>query len=84
MRKGRRFRQVGNVKIEDKRLLTTTFEQIEVGECFIDEDEDLYLKIENVSVADEGYNCVDVLTGKVYSIFEEDDVERVRARVVIE
>lgn len=72
------------MKIEDKRLLTTTFEQIEVGECFIDEDEDLYLKIENVSLADEEYNSVDVLTGKVYFKFEEDDVERVRARVVIE
>ena len=72
------------MKIEDKRLLTTTFEKIEIGECFIDEDEDLYLKIEHVEFDEEEYNCVDVLTGKVYMIDNIDAVERVRAKVVIE
>lgn len=72
------------MKIEDKRLLTTTFEKIEVGECFIDEDDDLYLKSETVYLTDEEYNCIDVLTGKVYYKFNTDAVESVKAKVVIE
>ena len=84
MRKGGRFRQVRRMKIEDKRLLTTTFEKIEIGECFIDEDEDLYLKIETVYLMDERYNSVDVLTGRVYHKLDIEAVEAVRTRVVIE
>lgn len=72
------------MKIEDKRLLTTTFEKIEVGECFIDEEDDLYLKIESVCMMDEEYNCVDMLDGKVYYKFKSDAVEKVRTKVVIE
>lgn len=72
------------MKIEDKRLLTTTFDKIEVGECFIDEEDDLYLKIERVCMMDEEYNCVDMLDGKVYYKLKSDAVEKVRAKVVIE
>lgn len=72
------------MKIEDKRLLTTVFEKIEVGECFIDEEDDLYLKIERVCMMDEEYNCVDMMDGKVYYKFKSDAVEKVRAKVVIE
>lgn len=72
------------MKIEDKRLLTTTFEKIEVGECFSDEEDDLYLKIETVRMMDEEYNCVDMLDGKVHYKFKSDAVEKVRAKVVIE
>lgn len=72
------------MKIEDKRLLTTTFDKIEVGECFIDEEDNLYLKIERVCMMDEEYNCVDMLDGKVYYKFKSDAVEKVRTKVVIE
>lgn len=54
-----------------------TLASILKGECFIDDDGDLMMKIETIN----GYNCVDVSTGFVYDYDEDVEVTPVKSSV---
>ena len=47
------------------------------GECFIDDDCDLMMKIETIN----GYNCIDVSTGFAYEYDEDVKVTPVKSWV---
>ena len=54
-----------------------TLANIPMGECFIDDDGDLMMKIESIR----GYNCIDVSTGYVYEYDEDTEVTPVKSSV---
>ena len=48
------------------------------GECFIDDDGDLMMKIETIN----GHNCIDVSTGFAYDYDEDVEVTPVKSRII--
>lgn len=70
------------MKIEDMRrkVKGTTIKDIEVGECFIDCDGDLCMKME----ANQYYNTIVLSTGFIYAFDEDTSVTPVKAHIVIE
>lgn len=63
-----------NCKNRPKRVALT---DILRGDCFIDDDGDLMMKIENVG----RFNCIDVSTGIVYEYDEDTEVIPVKSWV---
>ena len=59
------------------KISKTTLDNIPKGECFVDDDGDLMLKIESIN----GYNCVDVSTGFAYDYDEDAEVTPVKSWV---
>lgn len=70
------------MRIEDmrKKVKEVTFKDIEAGECFIDWDGDLCMKI----VDTESYNAVIILSGLLWSCDENTPVTPVKTHIVIE
>ena len=54
-----------------------TLTNIPKGECFIDDDGDLMMKIETI----DGHNCIDVSTGFAYEYDEDVEVIPVKSWV---
>ena len=63
-----------NCKNNNKKV---TLANIQRGECFIDDDDDLMMKIEAIN----GYNCIDVATGFAYEYDEDVEVIPVKSWV---
>ena len=76
------------MRIVDKRIPTTVpFKDIKAGECFIDEDDELNIKIDvSYYNADEknGPNAIVLDSGQPWSCNDEYQVVKVRAGVIIE
>ena len=70
------------MRIEDmrKKVDEVTFEDIKVGECFIDEDNDLNMKVDSTS----NYNAVLFSTGLLWICDEGCPVTPVKTHIVIE
>ena len=70
----------------DKRIPTTVpFKDIKVGECFIDEDGELNIKLDmSYYAVTEGYpNAIVLDSGQPWSCDDEMQVIKVRAKVII-
>ena len=63
-----------NCKNKPKKV---TLDNIPKGECFIDDDGDLMMKIETIN----GHNCIDVSTGFAYEYDEDVEVTPVKSYV---
>jgi hypothetical protein len=70
------------MRVEDMRnkVKETTFEDIKIGECFIDDDNDLSMKVESNS----NYNAVLLPTGLLWICDEGCPVTPVKTHIVIE
>ena len=70
------------MKIEDmrKKAKEVTFKDIEVGECFIDWDDDLNMK----TTADNHQNAITLANGFLWTCDEDTLVLPVKTHIVIE
>ena len=68
------------MKIIDNRRNTTYFESLECGDCFTDENNDLYMKI-CVPVSE--CNAVRLSTGRVFCFEKSELVSPVNAELTI-
>jgi hypothetical protein len=59
------------------KIPKTRLANIPKGECFIDDDGDLMMKIETIG----DYNCIDVSTGNAYEYDEDFEVIPVKSWV---
>ena len=59
------------------KISKVTLANIPKGECFIDDDGDLMMKIETIN----GHNCIDVSTGLAYEYDEDVEVTPVKSYV---
>lgn len=67
-----------------------TFDKIKRGELFIDhsnkngsDEEEVYMRTENVEICDEEFNAVNLHTGDLYYFEYEDTVEPIKATLNI-
>ena len=70
------------MRIEDMRnkVKEVTFEDIKIGECFVDDDDDLSMKVEGNS----DYNAVLLSTGLLWNCNDGYPVIPVKTHIVIE
>ena len=74
-------------KIEKYYHQWVEFDSIEVGECFIDEEEEIAMKIESKFYADGGsYNAVSLETGNFFCITDGKTykVSPIKCKLVVE
>lgn len=75
------------MKIEDMRNKNkeVTIKDIEVGECFIDWDGDLNMKIAKIESSDvDSLNAIVLTSGRVWTCDEDKPVTPVKTHIVIE
>jgi hypothetical protein len=75
------------MRIEDMRKKDNelTIKNIEVGECFLDWDGDLCMKIANIESFDyESINAVVLSTGQLWACDENSPITPVKTHIVIE
>ena len=68
------------MRIIDNRTKTVYFEKLEYGDCFTDENNDLYMR---VIVPDSECNAVRLSTGRVFCFENLDPVSPVNAELTI-
>jgi len=74
--------RVEDMRNKDKEV---TIKDIKVGECFIDCDGDLNMKIKNIESFDyESINAVVLLTGQLWACDEDSPITPVKTHIVIE
>ena len=75
------------MKIEDNRISEiTVFYDVIPGETFVDVDENVYIRIEDVKGIDNDmiYNAMGFENGKLYHFQQDEEVITIKAKVVIE
>lgn len=67
---------------DERRKVTIPFREIHYGECFIDEEGDLNMRVDP---PDDGifYNAVVLQSGQLWVVDDETLVEKVNARVTM-
>ena len=69
------------MRITDKRKKTTVcFESLEYGDCFTDENDDLYMRIVST---DSKINAVNLVSGYTFYFDHNEDVSLVDAELTI-
>lgn len=75
------------MKIEDKRFSEPSyFNDVFPGETFVDLDENVYIRIEDVRGihSDIIYNAMGFENGEVYHFQQDEEIKIIEAKVVIE
>lgn len=75
------------MKIEDNRINEiTVFYDVIPGETFVDVDENVYIRIEDVRGIDTDiiYNAMGFENGEVYHFQQDEEIRAIKAKVVIE
>ena len=75
------------MNIEDKRFSEPSyFKDVYQGDVFVDADEEVFIKVENVisNFTEVNYNAVKLKTGGIDHFEDDEKVRTIKAKVVIE
>lgn len=75
------------MNIEDKRFSEPSyFKDVYQGDVFVDSDEEIFIKVENVisNFTEVNYNAVKLKTGRIDHFEDDEKVRTINAKVVIE